>query len=157
MFRSATEPRSERVRPATTHHGRLTPTTDHRPLTTHHSLLLQPELTDLLMQGIAINSEAVGGFDLDIIGKLQHLFNQLALDTDDQTIVQFAVLTGERLDAGAHEALDHALQVDGARAGGAQTPAAQRGERQHLWLYPMACPHGNRPLAALFELTDVAP
>ena len=56
------------------------------------------------MQGIAINSEAVGGFDLDIIGKLQHLFDQLALDTDDQTIVQFSVLTGERLDAGAHEA-----------------------------------------------------
>src|SRR3954462_15470732 len=67
------------------------------------AVVIDPELGELLVQGIAVDAEAGGGLDLDALAGLQHLLDQFALDLAD----------------------DPAVEVAGARAGGADALAGQ--------------------------------
>src|SRR5690242_9466781 len=51
-------------------------------------VLVDAELGELLVQGVAVDAQAGGGLDLDALAGLEDLLDQLALDLADDPVVQ---------------------------------------------------------------------
>ena len=121
------------------------------------SSLVEAELGELLVQGVAVDAQPGGGLDLDAVARLEDLLDQLALDPADDPVVQVV-----RRRAGGADALADQL---GAERGRSVAPPRGRIGRGTLW--PRSCggrcstgssapvAQDHRPLDVVLQLADV--
>ena len=119
--------------------------------------LVDAELGELLVQGVAVDAQPGGGLDLDAVAGLEDLLDQLALDPADDPVVQ---VVGRR--AGGADALADQLGAQRGQVGA----AAPRPDRPRHALAPQlrrqvldqqlrARPQDHRPLDVVLQLADV--
>src|SRR6266478_5244366 len=75
----------------------------------------------LLVQRVAIDAEAGGGFYLHVVTLLQDLLDQFAFDAADELVVELAFVGRDGLDAGADQLLDERGRVAAALPSGTPT------------------------------------
>src|SRR6266849_10745876 len=93
-----------------------------RLLITHHFSLITvgvlggalfgtSEFAELFMQRIAVDAQASGGFDLQVIADLHYLLDQFSFHAADQPIVKPAFILGKAVNADTDQMLNERLEI----------------------------------------------
>src|SRR4051794_13527707 len=118
-------------------------------------VLVDAELGELLVQGVAVDAQAGGGLDLDALARQEDLLDQLALDLADDPVVQVVGAGAGGADALADQLGgqgDEVAPPGSDRPGGRLAPKL-RGEVVDAQVGALAQDH--RPLDVVLQLADV--
>src|SRR5579871_1556067 len=118
--------------------------------------VLERKLAQLLVQGIAIDAEAGGGLNLDVVAQLHDLLDQLAFNSSDQAFVQVPLFRGQTLNADADQMLNQAQHISRSGPGRPKPTLMASGQGKHSRLERMAIGHDDSAFDVIFQLAHIA-